>query len=105
MSGVEDVDEPRGRPGVDGTDWIELSEHAVERWKARTPSSTKIGPRVAWLDAEDAVVPEPTGLDADEVRYHAPTRTVLLRKDSHMVTVIDLSALRTQARRAVARVR
>jgi hypothetical protein len=69
------------------TEWVFVSQHAARRWHARAaPSDPPYGPRAAYIEGER--VPEPTGLEADEVRYHPPTDALLLRKNNVLVTVI-----------------
>lgn len=50
---------------------VEITDHAWTRWQSRRAADPGHGPVLAWDRAER--VPEPHGLDADEVRYHAPT--------------------------------
>lgn len=79
-------------------DWIDLTDHAAERWAARS-ADVDHGPVVAWV--EGAPVAEPHGLDADEVRFHRPSGTVLLRRDEAIVTVIDADTAKSALRRAL----
>lgn len=73
-----------------------VSEHAEDMWAQRTDSPLDIDE--AW-DVADRVFTR-TGIDADEVRYHPPTDTVILRKGTALVTAIrveDSSKPRLQA--------
>jgi len=78
-------------------DWITVSGHAAERWHERT-DEPGIGPIVAWNEAERRHVPD---LDAEEIRYHRPTETLLLQNGGVLVTVINVSTARKQVQQAV----
>ena len=66
-----------------------------------------------WLQRSDDPVMDPVdawehgrllrghGLEGDEVRYHEHTETVLVRKSTNLVTVLDASDLPSQVRYAV----
>lgn len=72
-----------------------VSRHAELRWHQRS-ATPEIWPGTAWDSAE----PVPgTTLDADEVRYHSPSSTLLLRKRRTLVTVIDVESLSAQNHR------
>lgn len=80
-------------------DWIDLTDHAAERWAARS-ADVDHGPIVAWIEGEPVTGHD---LDADEVRYHPESGTVLLRRDEALVTVLDIATARPPVRRAVCR--
>ncbi|WP_435145948.1 hypothetical protein [Halobaculum sp. P14] len=65
---------------------LRVSEHARTRWLERT-ADARLDPHGAWLEATPV---RRHGLDGDEVRYHDPSSTVLIRKDDTLVTVISL---------------
>lgn len=74
-------------PPTDGDPWVDLTAHASTRWRQRRRRTDPlVGPRVAWF--EGVRLPSTHGLDADEVRYHEPTDTLLLRHEDRLVTVI-----------------
>ncbi|WP_435067684.1 hypothetical protein [Haloplanus sp. C73] len=79
-------------------DYVRLTDHAADRWAARS-DDTGYGPVVAWR--EGRVIPEPHGLEADEVRFHRPSGTVLLNRDGYLVTVIDADSAKPKLRRAL----
>ncbi|MFC7028477.1 hypothetical protein ACFQJ5_14440 [Halomicroarcula sp. GCM10025324] len=70
-----------------------------------------------WLQRSDDPVMDPVdawahgvrlrghGLEGDEVRYHEHTRTVLVRKNTSLVTVLNATDLPSQVRYAVRLVR
>jgi len=84
----------------DPDEWIGLSDHAAYLWTDRSGVGG-YGPRVAWFEA--TVVTEPHGLDADEVRYHRPSGTVLLARNGVLVTVLDIDTAKPALRKAVRR--
>lgn len=65
---------------------IHVSAHAAKRWTERTEPGA-VEPKTAWVtgvrvrDAEDVV-------DADECRYHRETETILVRRDTTIVTIL-----------------
>lgn len=78
-------------------DWLIVSEHAAERWHQRT-DAPGIGPLVAWNAAERRDI---DGLHGDEIRYHRETETLLIQKDSVLVTVVDVSTARPSIQASV----
>ena len=82
--------------------WIEVTEHAYQRWSQRTPSDTKIGPRVAWFDAIELDVSDECN---DDYRYHAETETILIVESNDLVTVYDARECRPALAAAVRRLR
>jgi len=78
-------------------DWVDVTNHAAIRWHQHT-SSPGVGPVVAWTQGEPC---SPPTLEADEVRYHRPTDTLLLKKEGVLVTVIDVQTARPAIRSAV----
>lgn len=70
-----------------------VTGHAAERWDERTPADS-VAPEAAWRHGQRIRAAErPTR--SDECRLHHPTRTLLLRQGSRIVTVL-LSAECTQ---------
>lgn len=57
-------------------EWITVTTHAGDRWHERT-NSAGVGPIVAWNEGHPVSVPT---LEADEVRHHSPTDTLLVRQ-------------------------
>ena len=83
---------------------IPVTDHAHDRWAERADHSSAAGPQVAWHQGEQITVPH--GLSGDEVRYHAPSETVLVRLDRSIVTVIDAAdGVKPRLRGALAAVR
>jgi len=80
---------------------LNITSHALKRWNERS-DVPKIYPGSAWNEAATVVG---TDLDADEVRYHSLTGTLLLRKDTSLVTVIDVETTSRQTRTAIDRFR
>jgi len=77
-----------------------LSAHAAARWDQRAPADA-IAPEVAWEHAQRVDgLPLLTG--TDECRVHQPTRTVLLRRDSCIVSVLSERELSQDEYRYVA---
>lgn len=74
------------------------ADHAYDHWHKRADDPS-VAPMMAWEDSLKVV--EGHGFDADEVRYHHETQTVLLRKDIAIVTVIDVPTARRKGRKAV----
>lgn len=68
-------------------EWIGLSQHAQDRWWERARfQERRLGPRAAWAEAEPAIQ---WTLDADRVRHHRTTQTLLLAKRGVLVTVLN----------------
>jgi len=86
------------------TDWPTISRHAARRLHERGQAcEPPVGPRAAWIDGQP--VAEPHGLDADAVRYHAPTGLVLVCQHGVLVTCLrGETAASPVLRRAVQRV-
>lgn len=78
-------------------DWICVTDHAAERWHERT-ESPGIGPIVAWNESERRDISE---LSGDEIRYHRATETLLVRKGTALVTVIDVNTARPNLQREI----
>jgi hypothetical protein len=72
-----------------------VSGHAGVRWDQRVGDDR--GARAAWRESIPLPV-EDTGLDGDEVRYHQPTDTALVRKDDTLTTVIEVESGRPELR-------
>lgn len=71
-------------------DWVRVTSHAADRWHERT-DSPGIGPRGAYIEG----TPVPDGsheFNADEVRHHRPSGTLLLRRGDRLVTVVRETA-------------
>jgi len=77
---------------------VVLTDHAIDRWQERSQQPS-FDPIVAWIQGVEV---EGTTLDGDEVRYHAGTDTCLVRKDTVIVTVVDVSSASRQTCQAVA---
>jgi hypothetical protein len=83
---------------------IHVTDHALDRWWERADHSSVAGPQIAWHLADTITAPH--GLDGDEVRYHAPSETVLVRRDGSIVTIIDATdGVKPRLRAALAAVR
>lgn len=81
---------------------LHVTDHVdSRRWLQRSDDPV-MDPVDAWAHA---VPLRGHGLEGDEVRYHEHTRTVLVRKDSNLVTVFDAADLPSQVRYAVRLVR
>lgn len=77
---------------------LRVSDHVVrKRWFQRS-SDVTMHPVDAW---HEGVPIYGSGLDGDEVRYHAHTETVLVRKNDTLVTVIDEPTAKRSVRMAV----
>jgi hypothetical protein len=77
-----------------------ITQHAATRWDARTPADS-VAPETAWTLGQHVAGPErPTG--TDECRVHHATRTVLLRCNNCIVTVLSERELGRDAHRHVA---
>jgi len=74
-----------------------VSGHAYHRWRARA-TDAQCGPADAWTDGQSIECPV---LDGDEFRYHDATETVLVRKETTLVTVIDVHTASSGVREAV----
>lgn len=57
-------------------EYLNVSEHAWERWDERRSTDPEYGPVIAFNRAE--MLPEPHGLRCDEARYHQETDLVLV---------------------------
>ena len=83
---------------------IIVTDHAHDRWEERADHSSVAGPQIAWFQGEEITVQH--GLNGDEVRYHAPSETVLVRRNALIVTVIDaVDGAKPRLRGALAAVR
>lgn len=81
---------------------VAVSLHAEERWSERA-EPCNFCPASAWRTA--VTVDGDHGHDADELRYHELTGTVLVRQGSVIVTVLVLEEAITPLREAVAELR
>lgn len=80
------------------TPTVSVSRHVRwERWPQRA-SNPDVGPLDAWRDGTQIYG---HGLRADEVRYHNPTETVLLRRNHTLVTVLDATTARLSVQNAI----
>lgn len=77
--------------------WLRCSHHALTMLRSR--SETHANGLVLWRESE--FVPEPHGMDAHEVRYHADADVFLLRKNNTIVTAMQRSTARQTAREAI----
>ena len=77
--------------------WLRCSQHAMTMLRSR--SNTHANGLVLWQDA--IVVSEPHGMDAHEVRYHDEADVFLLRRNNTIVTAIQQTTARQQARDAI----
>lgn len=80
---------------------IELSAHARSRWDSRS-AVPWLDPVLAWYAAVEL---KESAFDADEVRYHRRSETVLVRCDTTIVTVVDATDVRQATRAAIDAVR
>jgi hypothetical protein len=78
--------------------WVYFTDHAASRWRERA-ARTQNGPRLAWFDATEVHVPD---LEADEVCYHKPIETLILRHRDRLLTVIAVDQLSPSQRRGTA---
>jgi len=76
-----------------------ITSHALKRWNERS-EVPRIYPGTAWKEGTAVVGTE---FEADEVRYHSLTGTLLLRKDRSLITVIDVETTSRQTRAAIDR--
>jgi len=77
---------------------VSVTDHAFRRWHQRSDCPA-LDPAVAWVQAIEFECPT---LEGDEIRYHEDSNTCLVRKDSDLVTVIDVSEAPWETRQAVA---
>jgi hypothetical protein len=77
-----------------------VTDHAATRWDERTAPDS-VSPETAWQAGQRVTGPEiPTG--TDECRVHQTTRTVLLRCNGRIVTVLSERELDEDVQRDVA---
>ena len=77
---------------------LEVSSHVLNvRWPQRSADRTT-DPRDAWTDGKTIYG---HGLEGDEARYHAPTGTVLVRKDDTLITVIRADTAKPSVQHAI----
>jgi len=74
---------------VDRVDDVAPSWHALGRWLERADPDLETLPTDAWAEAYQ-LGSVPTASDAEEIRYHAPTNTALLRRQAELVTVLSM---------------
>lgn len=68
-----------------------VTYHAADQWDARTGAGS-VAPETLWRDAwEMSVVSHPEYRWNDEMRYHEPTETVLVRRNEVIPTVLAAS--------------
>lgn len=91
----DDVGRWGPEPAADGG--VTISAHARERWRARS-RQTRYSPAGAWASG---VPVWQFPADAHRVRYHEPTRTVLLPKNGVVVTVLSFETATEPQKRAV----
>lgn len=84
-------------------EWVEITDHAYDRWHERKPAGTMIGPRVAWFADETVILPRPNGVHGDSARYHPGTETVLVERNRFIVTVLLASKADGELRAALDR--
>lgn len=77
----------------------EVTEHARLRWLQRADTDAA-GLLAAWLDGHPL---RDHGLDGDEARYHPQSRTVLVRHENRLVTVLSDTNLKPAVRQAIQR--
>lgn len=63
-----------------------VTQHAATRWDQRSPADA-VAPETAWTIAQRVAGPE-RQMGGDECRVHHATRTVLLRCNNCIVTVL-----------------
>jgi hypothetical protein len=82
---------------LEGATRLHVTEHARERWFQRS-SLPGADPADAWIEAVEI---HGHGLEADDVRHHAPSGTVLVRKNRALVTVIEVDTAKPSVQIAV----
>ena len=78
-----------------------VTDHAADQWDERTDPRS-VAPETAWAHAQRHDGASISLHGPDEVRYHCPTRTLLLRVGHAIVTVYPETFLDEPARRVVA---
>lgn len=79
---------------------LTVSSHADDQWDERT-ELPELYPISAWENG--FLVPEPHGMEAEEIQYHHPSRQALLRKRTTIVTSVTASNGRYELKRAIIR--
>jgi hypothetical protein len=77
---------------------LTTSSHAQDQWddRSRKPETFPI---VAWQDS--IRIPQPHGMEAQEMKYHHPSRQALLRKRTTIVTTVTVPIGKYQLKKAV----
>lgn len=78
--------------------------HARLRWTQRSASADQ-SLRRAWETGETIGAYAHGDLDADEVRYHERTETVIIKRAEHLTTVLDAQLIEGPPRKAIERLR
>ncbi len=86
--------------GISRSQNIIVSKHALKRWFQRS-ATPEMDPALAWAEATEI---RGHGLEGDEVRYHTPSETVIIRKGNTLVTVIAVESAMPTVRTAVTHV-
>lgn len=82
---ADDLDRGDGLETDGGESCPTVSKHAWKRWEQRA-DDPDCDIRVAWADGQRCTA---LGCHGDELRYHEPTETILVRRLGTLVTVID----------------
>lgn len=77
---------------------LTTSKHAQDQWNDRS-KKPELYPIVAWQ--EGIRVPEPHGMEAQELTYHHPSRQALLRKRTTIVTTVTVPIGKYALKKAV----
>lgn len=76
------------------------SKHVRDQWEERS-RCPRMYPISGWENG--FVVPKPHGMEAEELRYHHPSRQAVIRKRTTLVTSIDVTSARYTLKKAVIR--
>lgn len=77
---------------------LTTSSHAQDQWNDRS-KKPQMYPIVAWQNG--LRIPEPHGMEAQEMKYHHPSRQALLRKRTTIVTTLTVPIGKYQLKKAV----
>lgn len=77
---------------------LTTSSHAQDQWNDRSREPQTM-PIVGWQDG--IRIPEPHGMEAEEMKYHHPSRQALLRKRTTIVTTVTVPIGKYALKKAV----
>lgn len=77
---------------------LTVTDHANNQWDDRS-SQPQLYPISAWENGFE--IPEPHGLEAEEIQYHHPSRQALLRKSTFIVTSITAINAKYKLKKAI----